>query len=316
MINLLFQIKFKLEAITESRPKEKRSLASKVILNACKLADTYVIYFYLQLKNKLGFISVKPLIDNNDLPIVSLTSFPARIDNLWMVLYCVYNQTKLPGKIVVTLTKEEVPSGFESLPNSLKYFADKGVEFIFADVNLRPHNKYFYTRQKYPDRIVITIDDDLLYYPDTIERLMRLHACYPNAVCTNRAHVVGYSNGIFTKSKNWPDLYVNHQPDHGLLGLGYSGVLYPPTFCSKKMYNAEQIKKLSLMADDMWLKVQELLENVKVAKGPYYAHPVTLPSSQKIALQRKNTTGELRNDKYLQNMNEYYHLENILSRLI
>ena len=285
MINLLFQIKFKLEAITESRPKEKRSLASKVILNACKLADTYVIYFYLQLKNKLGFISVKPLIDNNDLPIVSLTSFPARIDNLWMVLYCVYNQTKLPGKIVVTLTKEEVPSGFESLPNSLKYFADKGVEFIFADVNLRPHNKYFYTRQKYPDRIVITIDDDLLYYPDTIERLMKLHSRYPGAICTNRTQELAFDEISLKKYDEWKELFCEKGPSFRLIALGYSAVLYPCLFNHYDLYNAKKIKQLSLGADDIWLFVMEFLSKTKVVVGSYYAHPVTIPSSQILQIQ-------------------------------
>jgi len=152
-----------------------------------------------------------------------------------------------------------------------------------------------------------------LYYPDTIERLMSLHGLYHDAVCTNRTQIIGYKNGKFTKSNYWPEWYEFHSPDHVLLGLGYSGVLYPPSFRSEGMYDIEQIKKLSLMADDMWLKVHELLNNVKVVKGFYYAHPVILPSSQKIALRKTNNAENSRNDKYLQCLNEYYRLKEVLS---
>lgn len=44
--------------------------------------------------------------------------------------------------------------------------------------------------------------------------------------------------------------------------------------------------------DDLWLRVVETLEGVKVVNGEYYAHPMTLPSSQTVALQKRNCANE------------------------
>ena len=148
MIHLLMELKFRLERVTESKPKEKRTIFSKIILNGLKCIATYFIYIIFQIKKISHTIKVQPLEDRGDFPIVSLTTFPKRIPNLWMVLYCLFEQTVRPGKIVVTLIKDEVSGGFDTLPASLRMFADKGVEFLFKEINLRPHNKYFYVRKK------------------------------------------------------------------------------------------------------------------------------------------------------------------------
>ena len=56
-----------------------------------------------------------PLSGRRDGLVVSLTTFPARIDNLWMVLDSLFRQRTRPDKIVVALTQEEFPQGASSL---------------------------------------------------------------------------------------------------------------------------------------------------------------------------------------------------------
>ena len=309
MNKILLKLNFWIESLIESKPREERSIFTKIWENALKLIDNYLLYFYLTIKQIFGFIRVNPLIDSQDLPIISLTSFPARLCNLWMVIYEMYCQTIKPGKIVVTLINEEIPGGYDSLPNSLKFFSDKGVEFIFGDDNLKPHNKYFYCRQKYPDRILITIDDDLLYYPNTIENLMSLNKEFPSCVCSNRVQPLPIKGNSFAPKKEWQCKVVNREPSHVLLALGYSAVLYPPSFCSEIMYNKTLINKLSLNADDLWLKAVEIFSDVKVVSGDYYSCPVTLPSSQRISLQSINNSEENpRNELYLKKLNDYFKL--------
>lgn len=288
MINFFLKSNFWLESKTESKPKEQRTLSSKIVLNGFKLICRYMVYWELSLRRLLGIITVQSLEDDGCLPIVSLTTFPKRLPNLWMVLYSIFRQTMRPAKIVVTLIEDEVPGGKESLPLTLRYFEDKGVEFLFEKENLRPHNKYFYCRQKYPNRDVITIDDDLLYYPDTIERLLKLHQQYPNNVCTNRSTKIMWDENGFCTSRYWPEVLNNAGPSLYLIALGYSAVLYPACFQPSLLYNAELIRKLSLGTDDLWLRAVEIVENIKVVNGCYYAHPMTLPSSQTIALQKHN----------------------------
>lgn len=315
MINLFLKFNFWLESKTESRPKEQRTLWSKIVLNGFKLICRYLIYWELLLRRLLGLIKVEALIDDGSLPIVSLTTFPARINNLWMVLYCIFRQSVRPAKIIVILTEEEMPQGVKALPSSLAYFTDKGVEFHFVKENLFPHNKYFYARQWFSERIIITVDDDLLYYSDTIERLMRLHERYPNTVCSNRIQKIKYNESAFNPHNEWELVFMQQSPSHSFLGLGYSAVLYPQKFVYKDLYNAKLIKELCLKADDLWLKAMELHANVKVVNGSYYAHPVTLPTSQKVSLQSVNRDkSHSRNDFYWKKMDKYYDLLKLILR--
>ena len=313
MIQTLLRFKFWLESITESKPKEKRTLISKIILNSGKIVAQYAVYWLLLLKKKLGLLTVPPLKINPDGPIVSLTTFPARFENLWMVLYCLYQQTMLPQRIVVTLVNSEVPGGYDSLPDSLKYYSDKGVEFLFVDENLKPHNKYFYTRQKYSNNIVITVDDDFLYLKDTIERLMKLHQKYPNCICTNRGSEIIITNtGEIDHYANWKYILRQSGPSNRIIALGFAGVLYPPSFNHKELYNVNKIKRLSLSADDLWLKAMEILSDSKVVVGDYYAVPTTIPSSQRISLKSINNGTENRNDKCMKNLQNEYDLWSLL----
>lgn len=309
-LDILMRINFWAVAKTESRSKEQRTILSKIILNGIKYVVARLTYVYLCLKHKMGLVKVNPLIDD-DKPIVSLTSFPLRVPNLWMVIYCMFRQTSLPGKIVVTFTNEEMPGEFDSLPDSLKYFSDKGVEYLFVNDNLKPHNKYYYSRQKYSDRIIITIDDDLLYYRDTVERLMALHKLHPDAVCTDRSHLMTLSGGTIDSYSKYRDEY-NMGPCHSLIALGSGGVLYPSTFYHHDLYDIEKIKRLSLSTDDLWLKVMEIMSGTKVVSGSYYAIPITIPSSQGMALMTINTGQESRNDKNLSLLEKEYEFTKIL----
>ena len=313
MIQIFLNIKFWLESITESQPREHRGLLSKLILNGGKIIVKYLVFFYLKCKHWLGFTTVSPLKSSGEgRPIVSLTSFPKRFNNLWMVLYCLYQQTILPEKIVVTLINSEVPGGFESLPKSLKYYANRGVEFVFVDENLKPHNKYFYTRQKYPSDIVITVDDDLLYMKDTIERLMEMHKKYPTCICANRGSEISIKDNVIDYYHNWRYVLRRSEPSNNIVALGFAGVLYPPSFNYKDLYDIDKIKKTSLSADDLWLKAMEILSDTKVVVGDYYAVPTTIPSSQQISLKKINRGIDNCNDKCMLLLQKEY---DILSKI-
>lgn len=312
MMNLLMRINFWLVHKTESTPKEQRTLISKILLNGSKRVIMYVMFWYLKVKHSFGMLNVNSLQDDDTKPIVSVTTFPARIANLWMVIYTIYRQTFLPGKIVVTLAKDEFPNGLSSIPDSLKFFLGKGTELLFVDDNLRPHNKYFYSRQKYPNRMVITIDDDLLYYNGTLEKLMNLHKQYPEAICTNRAHKIileGNKLGLYSAFENT----YNEVPSHFILALGVCGVLYPATFSNIKLYDKEKIKDLSLTTDDLWLKVMEILSDTKAVVGDYYAIPISIPSSQKVALKHINNSLISQNDINLKKLDAEFNFVSILT---
>ena len=77
--------------------------------------------------------------------------------------------------VVLTIYKDDT----QNIPDDIRTLEKQGkVEVIVVEENLRPHLKYYYAMQKYPDDIIITIDDDNIYEKDCIAKLMRVYLHY------------------------------------------------------------------------------------------------------------------------------------------
>ncbi|MFS3010283.1 hypothetical protein AAH021_23745 [Bacteroides thetaiotaomicron] len=104
--------------------------------------------------------------------ICSLTSFPARIENIWVSIETVMRQTYKPDAIILWLAESQFPD--HKLPETLVRLQDKGLTIRFVDEDLRSHKKYYYVLQEFKDSNVILLDDDL-YYPDgLVENLVMM----------------------------------------------------------------------------------------------------------------------------------------------
>ena len=233
--------------------------------------------------------------------VVSLTSFPSRIGRVWMVIDLLMRQHHRPAQIFLCLREEEFPD--RKLPDSLIPYLELGLCVIWTSgPNMKSHYKYleaFRIEREGQRHLVVTVDDDNFYAPDTLQRLMDLHLRFPNAVCCNAARRVQANNSY----NNWPDVREQTGPSKELLALGYSGVLYPPSVYERDcFYDLEIIQKKALGADDLWLRYCEDLEGIGVAVGPYYAVPPVLPTSQHVTLSSQNVA-KGRNDRIWKELN-------------
>ncbi len=220
--------------------------------------------------------------------VISLTSFPPRMENLWIVVDLLMRQTVRPAAVYLCLYEGDFPG--KKLPSSLDPYLERGLQVLWAEEDMKPHLKYFYAFRKEAEglvRPVMTADDDLFYAPDTASRLLRLHAAYPEAVCAN---IVRRIEG--EHYAGWPLLTEAAGPSEDLLALGFGGVLYPPAFFRfGPLYDREKILRTSLKADDLWLKHIERKAGIPVVSGDYFAHPAEVPSSQLISLSSQNVAG-------------------------
>lgn len=92
--------------------------------------------------------------------VVSFTTYPARLWCLPIVVGSILKQTRLPDEIVLYLSREQ----FDNLHNPiLRSIEKQGVHLVLVDGDIRSHKKYFYAMEEYPESIVITIDDDIIY---------------------------------------------------------------------------------------------------------------------------------------------------------
>lgn len=242
--------------------------------------------------------------------IVSVTSYPARIRSVALALETIYEQTRKPDKVVLWLAASQFPNRDDDLPKELlKLVSGKGLEIQWCDDDLKPHKKYFYAFQRYPDALVITIDDDILYPPQRIENLYLSYLLHPYAVAAARAHLIAISEaGTILPYKLWPqeiDAYVN-KPSLQLCATGCGGVLYPTTLFSKVrecLLDKEIIKRSCLYADDLWLKGMELVAGIPLVVAEEFQELRYTPDSQDVGLWHENVDGG-ENDRQLLQIEE------------
>lgn len=107
--------------------------------------------------------------------IVTLTSWLKRINNLQPTLNSILNGERVPDKIILNLSIEEFNEANIALPEYLEEL--KWNNSIFSvnwiiGPNTKTFKKLLPTLEDYPDDIVISIDDDIIYPPTFIKRLV------------------------------------------------------------------------------------------------------------------------------------------------
>lgn len=236
--------------------------------------------------------------------VVSLTSYPARFQSVHLCLKSLLLQSVKPDRIILWLGSDTAK---EDLTEEMRRLEGYGVEYRFdGERNIKPHKKYYYAMQEFPEDIVITVDDDAVYPPKTIESLMKSYALHPDAVSARRVHKIALEqDGRVAAYKTWKKEYKKEKrASADLMAVGVGGILYPPHCLDERAFDIEKIQELCLDADDIWLKCMELLKGTKVVWVPcFFAHPPALQITD--SLWQGNVAGD-RNDRYLKNVVQYY----------
>ena len=176
--------------------------------------------------------------------------------------------------------------------------------------NLRSHKKYLYAFKQFPDKYVVTADDDLYYRSDMLANLWNLHLLNPGCVIANNAKIIPSSDkdSAFPQYQTWiPTLHP--MKGNQIIAIGCGGILYPVKLFARSEYdNVKLIKSLTFETDDLWLKVQEILADIPVSNGKYYCKPPLIQGSQRTSLSKKNwQTGNV-NDVNWRKLCEFYKL--------
>lgn len=240
--------------------------------------------------------------------IVSLTSFPKRIEKVDKVIKTLLIQSKKPDRIILWLSKKEFPKLDNDLPVQLTTLKRYGLQIRWVEEDLKPHKKYYYAMQEFPNDIVITVDDDMYYHSELVEALYNSYISHPNAIscarvnliCCNEQNVIAYREW----KKNFSFFVDMEAMD--LLPVGCGGVLYPPScFDVKRLCDIDNIQHNCLFQDDLWLKVNELIEGIPTVLVTEHKilKPMPVKGSQETALcESINVTG---NDITIENLNRY-----------
>jgi len=196
--------------------------------------------------------------------IVSLTTKPSRIHKTWLVIESILRQSEKPDALLLCLSEQEFTSK-DMVPKEVLQQEKRGLQIVFTKENLKPHNKYMYAMENFPNASIVTIDDDKIYPKNLIANLKSYNKLYPGAICTTMARVIKFNNKEVEPYNNWNIYTKNSAPKHSLLSLGVSGVLFPPKSLHPDLFDKDTLREKSLLADDLWLKVMALKNNTPVA---------------------------------------------------
>lgn len=290
------------------------SKISKKINNGIGIINGTIEKYYVNIRNLVKFALYKRKFGINtdsrreENIIISLTSFPARMDKIHLCLKSLLIQTLKPDKIVVYLGKDEFTN--IELPNKVCELMKYGVEFRFVE-DLKPHTKYYYAIQEFPNSIVITVDDDVYYEPHLVEDLYKYHTKFPHDVICTRAHKMKIVNSKLVSYNAWEfETRDVGRESHLFFATGVGGVLYPVNCLCEETFNVSNIKKLSLRQDDVWLKMMEVISKTKVFIIPPRSlkYVIGIWNSEKITLNSSNV-GQNKNDIYISNVMTEYNIK-------
>lgn len=195
--------------------------------------------------------------------IVSFTSIPSRIETVHLVVENILSQTLVPDRIMLYLSVEDFPE--KTVPESLSSMTGEVFNIEFVEGNLKSHKKYFYAMQEYPKDLIVTIDDDLYYPEDMIEKLVEGHKEHAKEVICLRAHTVAVEDGKILPYSNWmKEVHIVKTPSYATLATTGAGTLFPPKSVHKDAFDVEKIHKLAETTDDLWLKWMELKNKTRV----------------------------------------------------
>lgn len=235
--------------------------------------------------------------------VVSLTTYSKRIHDIYLVLESISQQTVLPNRVVLWLAEGE----FDVLPISITSRVDFGLEVRFCE-DTKSYKKIVPTILNYPDSIIITLDDDVIYPNDTIEILLNKHKKFPDAVIGNRTHEMTFHKGKVRPYKEWRKETKENSSNIFLTGCG--GILYPPGSLHEDVTKKEIFTEICPYADDVWLFFMARMNKTEIinSQGRDFRDFIELSSSFSGGLNKLNVDKGY-NDKQITNVVNYYNIQ-------
>ena len=164
--------------------------------------------------------------------------------------------------------------------------------------------------QEFPDKCIVTVDDDVIYSRNLIKKLYSSYLKYPGCVSAMRVHLITYDeNGKCNPYNEWHWNYKKLlEPSPKLVSTGVGGVLYPPSVMPSETFAPQVFSKLCLGADDIWLKFNELKNGIDVVRVPSLLPSYYMTDTSRIGDLRKANVIERRNDLYIHNCEEFFSI--------
>ena len=240
-------------------------LAEKIIGHIEAYYNLFVKKMYIKHpSDKIG-ITVKK---REQKIIVSLTSFPKRIDTLWITIETLLRQSMKPDEIILWLAEEQF-NGIDSLPKALLEQQKRGLTIRFCD-DLRSHKKY------------------------------------PNDICSITTQIIDPS--FDSKPSIWRNPLLNEKIEHSdkVQIFTGSGSLFVPDSLDQRVFDKELLLDLCPFADDLWITFMAYKNETRITSlNKWRAFPITIYGTSQDSLWFINAQ-DGKNDEQWENLKRYF----------
>lgn len=241
--------------------------------------------------------------------IISLTSYGNKLQLLYLTIESLLHQTIKPNRIILWLDQTKYNS-YESIPVALHEQEKRGLEIRLCE-DVRSYTKLVPALINFPQAVIISADDDILYPIDFVERLYRAYQKDSSKIYFYRGHY------ILFKEDGTPKPYLDWVAK-GAKGCdiynfptGVSGIIYPPHCYHQDMTNKDLFLKLCPYADDVWFKTMTMLKGTLCEQIPtlhFDSLFVPLDVDEMSALQNINVVNG-GNDRQIKAVFDYYKIK-------
>lgn len=236
--------------------------------------------------------------------IISLTSYPARIGTVNQTIESLLNQTMKADKVILWLAPEQFPNKEADLPQQLLDLRNKGLTIDWYH-DIKSYKKLIPTLKKYPDALIVTADDDLLFAPNWLETLYKGYLKHPNDINIHRATKFYYDKYGFHCIGGGTEFYKDGSPLNKI--CSGAGAIYPQNCFYKDMLDEDLFLKLAPTNDDQWIWIQAILNGKKIYVVDNNQIKLNyVPGTQETGLCKINDNGQKLFWKDFNKLMEYY----------
>lgn len=233
-----------------------------------------------------------------------MTSFPAAIAYATRAVQSILDGSVLPDKVVLYLTFDQFRD--TGIPQELLQLAERHPVFEIRnyDRDIRSYRKLIPALLDFPEAVIVTTDDDVIYHRHMLRDLLRWHEQLPAVVLAHRAKRIRPDKPY----RQWPKYRWYHflcrkiRAGFGNIQTGVGGVLYPPHALKPEMLDAELFTQIAPTTDDIWFWAAAVAQGTPVMPVPFgHNKPYDLRKPSGISLKTDNfKAGTDRNSAALQ----------------
>jgi hypothetical protein len=236
--------------------------------------------------------------------VVSLTTIESRLKVVHITIRSILVQEAMPKKVVLWVHKR-----FENnLPKSLRSIQGELLDIKFTNGDYS-HRKLVHSLREFPDDIIVTIDDDVIYPTNFLKLLFESHQKYPRSIIANHTRKISFdTTGKLLPYQQWPHIKVQPENGRDLMVIGVFGVLYPPNALDMRVHDEDLFLELAPKADDLWFTSMAILAGTTI-RLPIQRpeNPILILGTQKISLKRSNKTKDLNRVQW-ENLSRHFNI--------